>query len=117
MATFYMNENHPSLIMAEQSPGPGWTKAKRTDGHRGNQDATPVASLPALVLGVASELAKSEELRRQVFAESEPKPVKSFGELVTSVMASERLSYGDAARKVSMERPDLYAEHRAQAYL
>lgn len=52
-----------------------------------------------------------------MFAESQPAPVKSFGDMVTAVMAAERISYGDAARKVSMARPDLYNEHRAQAYL
>lgn len=30
MATFYMSETHPSFLMAESPPGPGWRPAPRT---------------------------------------------------------------------------------------
>ena len=71
----------------------------------------------SLILGLAAELRRSDELRRQLFPLSEPAPVVSFSEMVSSVMASESLSYGDACSKVSRERPDLYNEFRAQALL
>jgi hypothetical protein len=38
-------------------------------------------------------------------------PTSTFAEMVTRVMANEKLNYGDAASKVSRERPDLYAAH------
>ena len=80
-------------------------------------EAAQAPSTQTLVTGIVQELAKSEELRRQVFGELAPEPVKSFGEMVSAVMASENLSYGDACSKISRERPDLYAEHRAQVFL
>jgi hypothetical protein len=36
---------------------------------------------------------------------------KTFTEMVSAVMATENISYGEAASKVSRERPDLYALH------
>jgi len=42
---------------------------------------------------------------------------KKFDELVGEAMATHKLSYGAAASKVSMERPDLYHTHREAAYL
>lgn len=76
VATLFMNENHPSFIMAEQSPGPGWTPARRTDAHRRQQGAT-TASLPALILGVATELARSEELRRKCSPRASRRPSRA----------------------------------------
>jgi hypothetical protein len=62
MATFYMSESHPSFIMAEMSPGPGWTPAERSDAHSGHQDATtalsddPQATFEALAKQAAATL-------------------------------------------------------------
>ena len=40
-----------------------------------------------------------------------------FTEMVASVMQAESISYGDAASRVSKERPDLYLKHCAEVTL
>jgi hypothetical protein len=107
MATFYMSETHPSFIMAERPPGRGWREAPRTDVPQ-----RPTASVAELVIGLAGELAKSRELHGQMLGERQPASSMTFGEMVAAVMASENISFGDAASKVSRERPDLYDQHR-----
>jgi hypothetical protein len=104
MTRFFLSE--PGVLIAEQRPGPSFV-----DGCNA-RSARPAASVAELGAALAIEVAKSKELRAQMLADPTPTTTTSFGEMVASVMASENLSYGAAASKVSRERPDLYDEFR-----
>jgi hypothetical protein len=62
-----------------------------------------------------ADLLRPKVEQRQLAEQAEH--AKSFSDLVASVIASENISYSEAASKVSRERPDLYFAHREQASL
>jgi hypothetical protein len=103
MTRFFLAE--PGVLIAEQRPGRSWFDGVDDPSRRSLPSAAELGA------ALAIEVAKSRELRAQMLADPTP-TTKNFGEMVASVMASENISYGAAASKVSRERPDLYDQHR-----
>jgi len=68
-----------------------------------------------LLAEAEGELARTRALAESLATGHQAR--EDFTDLVDSLVKSEKLSYGDAARRISIERPDLYAEARAKAML
>ena len=74
---------------------------------------TAAAGLPLTATDDQIATALADMIRPRVEHRQLTEPsAKSFGDMVASVMASENISYADAASKVSRERPDLYEQFR-----
>jgi hypothetical protein len=67
---------------------------------------------------IAKTLAEALDLRQQATAPTTPATSgKTFCDAVDELVASKKLSYGDAARIVARDNPELYDAHRAAADL
>jgi hypothetical protein len=109
---FFMVE--PGVLVAEQDNGP-----VRFDDCAARPPVRTAPSVADLAIGLWTELQRTRELRQQLAertAEPTAQPM-NFVELVDGLVRVGGLSYGDAARRASEMRPDLYNEHRAAAML
>lgn len=111
-----MTERLPMLVMSEHHPGPGWEEGRRTDKPTGR----PRPSKAELIVYLATEIARSRELHRQLadtwLTSPEPPPEETFIDIVDRLVRA-GMNYGQACREASATRPDLYAEHRARSML
>lgn len=119
MAHCYLSDNYPGhIMMANRDPGPGWRLAEEA---RPKQGPVLKVDTAQLAEAMSAALDHSAELRRDLADSLTPSrqatTANSFTDAVKALVASEKLSYGDACRRVAMQQPELYRQHRLRAML
>jgi predicted phage-related endonuclease len=119
MARVYLSENYPgSVVMANRPPGPEWSEA----ADKPKRQLVAKLDTAQLADALRATLSESVSLRRDLAESLTPSrqatTAKSFTDAVDALVASEKVvTYGDACRRVAIQQPELYEQHRQVSLL